>query len=150
MKPIFKGMVSGGYTAKIYLAFDECGSSVEFPHDAEPYHVIKIGACFEDWGEVYDGILHEMMEFHMCNMELTYQRWYRAGSDSGDVWFHMSHAQYSECISRTAQSLLTFVEIAEKEFDLHRESMLKPKPTKTTIKKEEATDETDNKGKGKA
>ena len=54
MKPIFKGMVSGGYTAKIYLAFDECGSSVEFPHDAEPYHVIKIGACFEDWGEVYE------------------------------------------------------------------------------------------------
>lgn len=147
MKMIFKGMLSGGICAKIFLDFQATGSSVEFPHDAEPYHIIKIGADFDDWCELYDGILHELMEFHMNNMELCYQRWYRAGGDSGDVWFHMSHAEYSECISRAAQGILCFVDEAEKEFDKHQADMVKPKNAKSkTIKKEESIDESDTKG----
>ena len=137
--------MSGGVCAKVYLDFDSTGSSVEFPHDAEPYHVIKIGAFFDDWTEVYDGLLHEVMEFHMNSMELCYQRWFRAGGDSGDVWFHMSHADYSECISRTAQSVVSFVDNAKKEFDIHLQNMVKQNQKKPkTIKKDDSIDETDN------
>jgi hypothetical protein len=147
MKLIFKGMLSGGYTAKVYLDWNECGSSVEFPHEEEPYHVIRIGCAFPDWSEVFDGILHEMMEFHMCNMELCYQRWFRAGGDSGDVYFQMSHADYSECISRASQGILCFLDIAKKEFDKHQADMLKPKRQTKRIKKED--DEIDNRGTSK-
>ena len=144
MKEIFKGMLSGGYSAKVYLDFKGFGSSVDFPNDEESFHIIKIGAGFPEWDEVYDGILHEMMEFHMCNMELTFQRWYRAGGDSGDIWFHMNHAEYSECISRASQSILCFVDIAKKEFDIHIKKVhTTPNKSKKLIK-EDATNERDN------
>lgn len=137
MKLIFKGMLSGGYTAKVYLDWDGYGSSVEFPCDGEPYHIIKIGCAYTEWGEVFDGILHEMVEFHMCNMELCYQRWFRAGGDSGDVYFQMSHAEYSECISRATQGILCFLDIAKKEFDEYQTDMLRSKQQTKLIEKEQ-------------
>lgn len=140
MKAIYKGMLSGGVCAKVYMDFKDAGSSVEFPHDGEPYHVISIGACFPDWGEVYDGILHEMMELHLCNMELCYQRWYRGGCDSGDVWFHFSHADYSECISRTSQGLLCFVDEAKKVFDNYHNPVVEQDSIKPKIRKDESDD----------
>ena len=142
MKIIYEGALSGGIVGKIYLDFKATGSSVEFPWSNEPFHKITIGAGFMDWDEVYDGILHEMMEFHMCNMELCYQRWYRAGSDSGDVSFQMTHAEYSECISRASQSILCFVDIAKKEFDKHLADMLKKKSVKSKPVKKIENDQT--------
>jgi len=123
---IYKGSISGGLCAKVYLDFEEGGSSVIFPSGDEPYVVISVGAGYEEWHEVYDGALHELMEMHMVSMELSYQRLYRAGCDTGDVWFHFNHGEYSEAISRTAQSMLCFIDKAEKVFN----DYYNPKPKK--------------------
>ncbi|TRZ48526.1 MAG: hypothetical protein D4S01_10165 [Dehalococcoidia bacterium] len=101
------------------MDYAEQGSSVEFPAN-DPYTIITIGADFDSWSEVFDGILHEMVELHMLSMELGYQRWHRAGCDSGDIWFHMPHAEYSEAISRASQSILCFIELAEKDYVKYR------------------------------
>ena len=116
MKLIHKGSIGSGCSAKIYLDWNEGGSSVEYPSGDEPYHIIKIGCGYAQWSDVHEGILHEMVELYMTNMELAYQRWYRCGSDEGDIWFRMSHAEYSECISRASWSILTFIGTAEEEF----------------------------------
>ena len=125
MKQIYKGEIGGGCCAKVRMDFKNCGSSVEFPSDKEPYHLITIGCAFSDWTEIFDSILHELMEMHMCNMELSFQRWYRGGADSGDVWFHMTHAEYSECISRASQSIIPFLHLAKIEFDNYIQDLLK-------------------------
>jgi len=122
VKEVFRGSISGGMCAKVILDFKECGSSIYFPEGDEPYAVITIGCNFDDWSEVFDGILHEMMEFHMMSMELAYQRWYRSGCDTGDVWFRMSHADYSEAISRAAQSIMCFLDEAKTQFDKHQKA----------------------------
>lgn len=139
MKLIYTGIISGGYSAKVHIAFEDYDSSVEFPTDEQPYCMVKIGGASNDWSEIFDGILHEMMEFHMTNMELAYQRWFRVGCDTGDVWFTMSHAEYSECISRASYSILLFMDIAKKEFDKHMK-VLHSSPSKPKkIKKDETT-----------
>lgn len=142
MKEIYKGTLCGGYSAKVFLDFKECGSSIEFPNQEEPYCIIKIGCAFGDWVEVFDGVLHEMMEFHMGNMECCYQRWFRAGCDTGDIWFSMSHGEYSEIISRTSQSMMMFIDKAKEEYFKHKEAEEKEaddKATRKTIKKTEET-----------
>lgn len=116
MKQVHKGEIGAGFVAKVLLDFEGQSSSVEFPTNDEPYLIITIGANFGDWGEVFDGILHELMEFHMISMELGYQRYYRAGCDTGDIWFRMSHAEYSEVVSRASQSILSFIPKAQKEY----------------------------------
>ena len=123
-KMIYKGTIGGGVSAKVVMDFGSYGSSVEFPDENNPYCRVTIGCAFADWTEIFDGILHEMMEFHMMNMELAYQRWYRAGCDTGDIWFHMSHADYSEVISRATQSILCFLDKARIEYDTHMQKRI--------------------------
>ena len=135
-KLIYKGSISGGMCAKVYLDFEEGGSSVIFPSGDEPYIIISIGSAYDDWYEVYDGALHELMEMHMMTMELSYQRLYRAGCDTGDVWFHFNHGEYSEAISRTAQSMLCFIDKAEKAFDAQKKVKPKKKRKKAIPKPE--------------
>lgn len=146
MKLIYKGMLYGGVCAKVYLNFKEFGSSVQFPYDGEPYHVVTIGCAQADWVDVHDSIMHEMLEFTLCSMELAYQRWYRHGSDSGDIWFHFSHADYSEAISRASQAMLCFVDEAEKEVDRVYQDMLQKSIDKTCKKVEDEPNADKNNG----
>lgn len=117
MKLIYKGTLGMGYSAKVFMDFNNMGSSVEYSNGEDPYCIVKIGCAFSDWTEVFDGIMHEMLEFHMMTMELAYQRWHRAGCDTGDVWFHFNHGEYSEMVSRAAQSIMMFLDAAKKEYD---------------------------------
>ena len=137
-KLIYKGSIGGGLCAKVLLDFNDGSSSVVFPSTNEPYIVITIGSEYDSWVDVYDGILHEIMEMHMMDMELAYQRLYRAGCDTGDVWFRMPHAEYSEAISRTAGTILCFVDKAEKEYKaFKRNSKKKPQKPQPKPKEEE-------------
>ena len=122
-KQIYKGSISGGQCGKVFMDYDDASSSVEFPGGSEPYVIITIGCYYDDWCDIYEGILHEVVEYHMMNMELAYQRAYRAGNDTGDVWFHMDHAQYSEVIARTAQTIQCFIENARSEYESHIETI---------------------------
>lgn len=135
-KMIYKGTLGGGCSAKVYLDFGNYGSSVEFPDEKEPYCKVTIGCAFADWSEVFDGIMHEMMEFHMMNMELAYQRWYRAGCDTGDIWFHFSHADYSELISRASQSILCFHDKAREEYNKYVQTQINKQKKVKEIKEE--------------
>ena len=114
---IFKGCESGGIPIRVYMDFDELNSSVEFPEDPNPYHIITIGCNSMDWDCVFDGMMHELMEFNLIMMNSTFNKFNNIGNDSGDALFVFDHATFSEVVFRTSSTMNMFLPKATKLFN---------------------------------
>lgn len=87
------------------------GTGGEFFCCPEKKHVprIKIGGDYENWWEVVNCLLHEVVEFNLMRLSCRYEPLDHISKDLGAITFHMSHGQFSEAIARSAEYVVEAV-----------------------------------------
>jgi len=93
---------------------------------------IKIGADYNNWWELVNVALHEIMEYFLNSNNHRYYPDNDVGRDLSSFVFFLNHPQFSDIIAKSAEFLSDCLPVLEKEWKLWKRNK---KVVKKIVKK---------------
>ena len=103
MKQVVVGTYYSGHE-QVELVLRE-GVGGEFYFCPEKHHVprVKVGADYEEWWELVNAVMHEIMEFNLVRLGGRFSQTEYVAKDLGSLTFMFGHGEFTEAVGRTSE-----------------------------------------------
>lgn len=103
MKQIRIGTFQLGHrNVELFAVPEDFGGEFYFAPDRKSIPRIKVGLDAKHWDECVTWLLHETIEFSMCDKDLRFAHSGKSNYDTGDFCFHFDHSQFGRICSDVA------------------------------------------------